>query len=86
MPNKQLQFMNAATAAAFLGVDRQVFDRWVHGNDGPPRRLIGKRYYYQREYLTEWLQAPRSKPLNAAPVRSLKPGQPPTVYVKHIAA
>jgi len=56
--NKQLQFMNAREAAAFLGVDRQVFDRWLKTKDCPPRRLIGKRYYYQREYLTQWLQSP----------------------------
>ena len=65
--NKQLQFMNATEAAAFLGVHRRVFDRWTQTKQAPPRRLIGKRYYYQREYLTQWLQSPIREPLKPVP-------------------
>lgn len=55
---KALEFMNAREAARFCGVDRHVFERWIQTKKGPPRRLIGKRFYYQRIYLTQWLEHP----------------------------
>jgi excisionase family DNA binding protein len=77
MASKALQFMTATEAAAFLGVDKYTFHRWIRTKDAPPRRLIGKRYYYQREFLLDWLQAPLPAP---------KPGSARVMYVKNAAA
>lgn len=56
--SKALHFISAKEAAAFCGVSVDIFLRWLKGRDPPPRRLIGKRFYYQREMLTHWMTAP----------------------------
>ena len=74
--------MNQEKCAKFLGVNAETLRRWAAKNAGPPRILIGKRYYYRRDMLKTWLDSRRvvaiDRPLKCAasddeiPV----PGQP----------
>ena len=56
--NRALALLTLRQAADFLGVSEGTIYRWNHAKNGPPRRLIGKRYYYQRALLTQWLESP----------------------------
>jgi excisionase family DNA binding protein len=49
--------MCAGRAARFLGVSRETLRRWINQSDGPPRVRKGKRYYFCREVLKEWLKS-----------------------------
>jgi predicted site-specific integrase-resolvase len=51
------EFLSAGRAARFLGVSRESLRRWVNRGEGPPRCRKGKRYYYVREVLKDWLKA-----------------------------
>lgn len=61
------ELMLAGRAAQFLGVGRNTLSRWNRSGTGPPRTLKGKRYWYSREALKEWLKT------GAAAVRELLP-------------
>lgn len=50
------EIMLMQDAARFLGVSRKVLWRWNTLGVGPPRALKGKRYWYAREALKEWLR------------------------------
>ncbi len=62
--------MTASRAASFLGVSRETMRRWNNQGNGPPRCRKGKRYYYVRQVLIEWLKcnAPGSAPVKQQPV------------------
>jgi hypothetical protein len=64
------ELMCAGRAARFLGVNRVTLRRWINRGDGPPRVRKGKRFYYVREVLKDWLKA--NAP-SAAPARSVRP-------------
>jgi len=51
--------LNVSAAAKFLKVSRKTLYNWTRENVGPPRILIGKRYYYTAEMLTQWWEARR---------------------------
>lgn len=51
------ELMLAGRAAQFLGVGRNTLTRWNQAGLGPPRVLKGKRYWYSREALKEWLKS-----------------------------
>lgn len=55
--NRALNLMTGVQAAKFLGVTEDTLCRWNKAKNGPPRRLIGKRFYYQRSSLTQWLES-----------------------------
>ena len=57
MAAKVPELVGLARAAQFLGVSRQVLRRWNKAGLGPPRRRIGRRYYYARVLLVEWLKS-----------------------------
>lgn len=47
--------LNQQKAAELLGVNPETLRRWARKNDGPPRIRIGKRYYYTKAIITQWL-------------------------------
>lgn len=51
------ELMSACRAARFLGINRETLRRWINQGHGPPRTRKGKRFYYVREVLKEWLRA-----------------------------
>jgi DNA-binding transcriptional MerR regulator len=44
-------------AAAELGIHRQTLRNWARHNKGPPTIRYGKRHYYHREVVSQWLKA-----------------------------
>lgn len=44
-------------AAEFLGCDPSTLRRWRSYHQGPQAMRIGKRFYYTREVLTQWMKA-----------------------------
>ena len=71
MAAKVPELVGLARAAQFLGVSRQVLRRWNKAGLGPPRRRIGRRYYYARVLLVAWLKS------NAQPTEQKRVEQPP---------
>lgn len=69
--DKSLQLINAIVAAKFLGISTTTLGEWVRRPEGPPRRKIGNRYYYQRDALTRWLELrdPQHQPPPRLPLR-----------------
>jgi hypothetical protein len=57
--------MGIGRAALFLGVDEGTLRRWVRKGEGAPRCRKGKRFYYVREVLVEWLKS--NAPCEAPP-------------------
>lgn len=51
------ELMLAGRAARFLGIHRDTLRSWNRSGTGPPRTLKGKRYWYSREALKEWLKS-----------------------------
>jgi Helix-turn-helix domain len=60
------EMMLAGRAAQFLGIGRDTLRRWNRSGVGPPRTLKGKRYWYAREALREWLKAGAAKAVAVA--------------------
>lgn len=54
-----LDFMNTTEAAKFLGISYETLRRWVRQDTAPPRRQLGKRYYYQQRTIMQWLESPQ---------------------------
>ena len=48
--------MTAKRAAAFLGIEPETLRGWHRSGVGPPRARLGKRYWYARLALIEWLK------------------------------
>lgn len=59
------ELMTADRAAVFLGVHRNTLRKWNRAGEGPPRTLKGKRWWYAREALKEWLKSGASSLLHA---------------------
>lgn len=49
------RMMTQVQCAEFLGVTDQTLRTWNKNGEGPPKELKGKRYYYVREAITDWL-------------------------------
>lgn len=43
--------------AKLMGISCETLRRWALLNEGPPRLKIGKRYYYTREIIVQWVAA-----------------------------
>jgi excisionase family DNA binding protein len=71
------ELMGAGRAAQFLGITRETLRRWINQGDGPPRVRKGKRFYFVKEVLREWLKAnapaatPPPRPSSEVPRGSL---------------
>lgn len=66
------ELMLAGRAARFLGISRDTLKRWNRSGVGPPRTLKGKRFWYTREALKEWLKAGAAKALEVADPQDLR--------------
>ncbi len=69
------ELMSAIRAAQFLGVSRQTLRRWISQGAGPPRVRKGKRFYYVREVLKDWLKS--NAPSTVDSPRPAKEAKPP---------
>lgn len=69
------ELMGIGRASIFLGVDQSTLRRWTRGGEGPPRTRKGKRFYYVREVLKDWLKA--NAPAAVAPALSRGPASEP---------
>lgn len=57
--SNDLRLLTQIAAAKFIGIAVRTLRRWEKNPDAPPRRKIGKSYYYQRASLTRWLENPQ---------------------------
>ena len=48
-------YLTAEQAANQLGITRRTFDAMCARREGPPRTRIGRRVYYRKEALADWL-------------------------------
>ncbi len=48
-------YLTAEQAANQLGITRRTFDAMCARREGPPRTQIGRRVYYRKEALADWL-------------------------------
>jgi predicted DNA-binding transcriptional regulator AlpA len=55
--NLLADFLEQDEAAAELQVSRRTLDRWRRLGEGPPITKIGRRVYYRRMSLQQWLCA-----------------------------
>lgn len=61
--------------AAFLSVDRITIWSWHLRDAGPPRILIGKRYYYSMVAIREWLRTNDAHSSSASSASSQAPAE-----------
>lgn len=50
------ELMGIGRAAVFLGINEDTLRHWIRCGEGPPRTRKGKRFYYVREVLKDWLK------------------------------
>ena len=67
------ELMGIGRAAKFLGIDEGTLRRWNNQGCGPPRSRKGKRYYYIRQVLVDWLKANAPKVATPRPVQEMRP-------------
>ncbi len=48
-------YLTAEQAAKQLGITRRTLDAMCARREGPPRTRIGRRVYYRKEALADWL-------------------------------
>ncbi len=48
-------YLTAEQAANQLGITRRTLDAMCARREGPPRTRIGRRLYYRKEALADWL-------------------------------
>ncbi len=48
-------YLTAEQASNQLGITRRTFDAMCARREGPPRTRIGRRVYYRKEALADWL-------------------------------
>ena len=49
-------YLTAEQVANQLGITRRTFDAMCARREGPPRTRIGRRVYYRKEALADWLR------------------------------
>ena len=49
-------YLTAEQASNQLGITRRTFDAMCARREGPPRTRIGRRVYYRKEALADWLR------------------------------
>lgn len=54
---KRNKLLNITAAAKILGVHRVTLGVWIRDNVGPPSIRLGKRRYFTREIIEQWLRA-----------------------------
>jgi hypothetical protein len=57
MKTRSAKLLSQRKTAKLMGISCETLRRWSILNTGPPRLKIGKRYYYTREIVTQWLAA-----------------------------
>lgn len=57
MTAKSGQLLTKRAAAKLLGVSERTLRRWELGNVGPPTLAVGKRRWFARDVLRQWLKA-----------------------------
>jgi excisionase family DNA binding protein len=70
------EIMDASRAAKYLGVNRETLRKWTRRGEGPPRVRKGKRFYYVREVLKEWLSSNAPRDLRTAPAKGSAEPEP----------
>src|SRR5882724_3592649 len=75
------ELMSAGRASQFLGISRDTLRQWITQGDGPPRTRKGKRYYFVREVLKDWLKtnAPSATASTLPPGREPQQSRPTSV-------
>lgn len=53
----QPELLNLKGLVHWLGVEKCTISKWTRMGCGPPRILIGRRYYYSRAAVREWLNS-----------------------------
>ncbi len=68
MPSQTVidDYLRPAELAAELKVCEMTLKRWRACREGPPVTKIGRRVYYSRASVTEWLKSREQKPRRAA--------------------
>jgi hypothetical protein len=57
MATRSAKLLNQQKTARLLGVSCETLRRWALKAEGPPRIQIGKRFYYTRDIIVQWLAA-----------------------------
>lgn len=57
MANILDDYLTVTECAAELRIDKRTLERWHRLREAPPRVKIGKRVYYRREAVAEWLRS-----------------------------
>lgn len=52
-----LSFLSEKQLAKELGVAVSTLRRWHARRIGPPRSAVGRKFYYSRQKLEEWIEA-----------------------------
>ena len=50
------RFVNEKSVASMLGCSRRTLSRWRAAGEGPPRKKVGRKLYYDLDKLREWLE------------------------------
>ena len=50
-------YLTPAECAAELGIAARTLDRWHRLNEGPPRTYLGRRIFYRKEAVANWIAA-----------------------------
>ena len=59
-------YMTPEQLAAELNKSPRTIDRWARLRIGPPRTVIGKKPYYRREAVREWMLSKEREQVRAA--------------------
>jgi DNA-binding transcriptional MerR regulator len=51
------KLLNQQKTARLMGISTRTLRRWSNTHAGPPRLKIGKRYFYTREMIVQWMAA-----------------------------
>ena len=68
-------YLKASELAKELGLSRRTLDRWRWTRQGPPIVTIGKRVFYRKDSVREWLEG-REQPMVREPQGRRKGGMP----------
>jgi hypothetical protein len=69
-------YLSPAQLAAQLGICRRTLDRWRAARAGPPRVTIGRRPFYRRQAVSQWLLKRETDFDEPEPQPRRRPGRP----------
>ena len=55
MPSLLNGYLTPLECAEQLGIARRTLERWWRLREGPPRLKIGRRIFYRRDAVADWL-------------------------------